>query len=51
VRELGNSQIGDPSRIDENRKVIDLDSEDMKALNGLLKSHGLKRLVFPPFQV
>jgi glycerol 2-dehydrogenase (NADP+) len=40
-----------PSRIDENRKIIDLDSEDMEILNGLLKSHGLKRLVFPPFKV
>src|ERR1700744_346628 len=30
-----------PSRIDENRKIIDLDSEDLEILGGLLKSHGL----------
>lgn len=40
-----------PSRIDDNRKVIALDAEDLAALNSIVKEQGLKRLVFPPFKV
>jgi glycerol 2-dehydrogenase (NADP+) len=40
-----------PSRIDENRKIIALDSADLEMLNGIMRAHGLKRYVFPPFKV
>jgi glycerol 2-dehydrogenase (NADP+) len=40
-----------PSRIDENRTLIDLDSSDVEALDGISKSKGLTRYVFPPFGV
>ncbi|KAF2263227.1 Aldo/keto reductase [Lojkania enalia] len=40
-----------PSRIDENRKLISLDSSDMEKLEGIHKAKGLKRFVYPPFGV
>lgn len=40
-----------PSRIDENRKIIQLDAEDMKALEGVHKRNGVQRFVYPPFGV
>jgi glycerol 2-dehydrogenase (NADP+) len=40
-----------PSRIDENRKLIQLDGEDMKKLEDLHKSKGDTRYVYPPFGV
>lgn len=39
------------SRIEENLKVIDLDSSDMEALNKLHKTKGITRFVNPPFGV
>jgi glycerol 2-dehydrogenase (NADP+) len=41
-----------PARIDENRKLISLDDEDMKTLATLPeKNGGVKRFVYPPFGV
>lgn len=40
-----------PSRIDENRMLINLDSSDVEALDGVSKSKGTTRYVFPPFGV
>jgi glycerol 2-dehydrogenase (NADP+) len=40
-----------PSRIDENRKLIQLDGEDMKKLEGIHKTKGVTRYVYPPFGV
>ena len=39
-----------PSRIDENRKLIKLDDEDLKTLEAVSKD-GIKRFVYPPFGV
>lgn len=39
-----------PARIDENRKLISLDEEDMGKLAALTKG-GVKRLVYPPFGI
>jgi glycerol 2-dehydrogenase (NADP+) len=39
-----------PSRIDENRKLISLDDDDMQKLNALSKD-GTTRFVYPPFGV
>lgn len=39
-----------PSRIDENRKLISLDDEDMKNLEAIHKN-GTTRFVYPPFGV
>ncbi|ORY13633.1 NADP-dependent oxidoreductase domain-containing protein [Clohesyomyces aquaticus] len=40
-----------PSRIDENRKLIALDEDDMSKLEGISKTKGLTRFVYPPFGV
>lgn len=40
-----------PSRIDENRKLISLDSEDMEKLEAVHKNKGITRYVYPPFGV
>ncbi|KAK1758338.1 NADP-dependent oxidoreductase domain-containing protein [Echria macrotheca] len=44
-----------PERIDENKKLIDLDGEDMKLLNDysdkLTKEGKLQRFVYPPFGI
>lgn len=40
-----------PSRIEENRKLISLDSEDVDELDGISKAKGITRFVFPPFGV
>ena len=40
-----------PSRIDENMKIITLDSSDLEALNKIHKSKGTTRYVYPPFGV
>ncbi|KAI9684933.1 MAG: hypothetical protein M1822_005582 [Bathelium mastoideum] len=39
------------SRIEENRNIIKLDSADVAALDGISKSKGIKRFVYPPFGV
>lgn len=39
------------SRIDQNNKIIDLDAEDMKALDNIHKSVGIRRYVYPAFNV
>jgi len=39
-----------PSRIDENRKLISLDDEDMQKLESIHKN-GITRFVYPPFGV
>ncbi|KAF2016891.1 Aldo/keto reductase [Aaosphaeria arxii CBS 175.79] len=39
-----------PARIDENRKLITLDSEDLQKLKGL-SANGVTRFVYPPFGV
>lgn len=39
-----------PARIDENKKLISLDDEDMEKLAALTKD-GVKRLVYPPFGI
>lgn len=38
-----------PSRIEENMKIVDLDKEDMAALDAIHKEQGIKRFVFPGF--
>ena len=40
-----------PSRIDENRTLVKLDSSDMDALEDIHKKKGITRYVFPPFGV
>ncbi|RYN26978.1 hypothetical protein AA0112_g8080 [Alternaria arborescens] len=40
-----------PSRIDENKKLISLDSEDMEKLEKIHKEKGIPRCVSPPFGV
>lgn len=44
-----------PERIEQNTKLVDLDAEDMKALNDLsaelTKKGELKRYVYPPWGV
>ncbi|KAF2201948.1 Aldo/keto reductase [Delitschia confertaspora ATCC 74209] len=40
-----------PSRIDENRKLISLDDEDMQKLEALHKEKGVTRFVYPPFGI
>jgi glycerol 2-dehydrogenase (NADP+) len=40
-----------PSRIDENKKLIDLSAEDMQLLEGIHKKKGLTRYVYPEFGV
>lgn len=39
------------SRIDQNNKIIDLDAEDMEALENIYKSSGVRRYVYPAFNV
>lgn len=39
------------SRIDENRKLLALDGEDMEKLNMIHKTKGVTRYVYPPFGV
>jgi glycerol 2-dehydrogenase (NADP+) len=39
------------SRIDQNNKIIDLDAEDMESLENIYKSAGLRRYVYPAFNV
>ena len=39
------------SRIDQNNKIIDLDAEDMEALENIYKSAGVRRYVYPAFNV
>lgn len=39
-----------PSRIDENRKLIALDAEDVEKLEAISKN-GVTRFVYPPFGV
>jgi len=40
-----------PSRIEENLKVIKLDSSDMDAIGSIVKKKGIKRFVYPEFGV
>ena len=40
-----------PSRIDENMKIIKLDSSDIAALDKIHKVKGTSRFVYPPFGV
>jgi len=40
-----------PSRIEENRKLISLDGEDMEKLEKIHKVKGINRYVYPPFGV
>jgi hypothetical protein len=40
-----------PSRIDENKNIIQLDSEDMDALIAIHKAKGVTRYVYPAFGV
>ncbi|EAT84941.1 hypothetical protein HBI56_077510 [Parastagonospora nodorum] len=40
-----------PSRIDENRKLIQLDGTDMEKLESIHKTKGITRYVYPPFGV
>ncbi|RYN21351.1 D-galacturonate reductase [Alternaria tenuissima] len=40
-----------PSRIDENKKLISLDGEDMEKLEKIHKEKGIPRCVYPPFGV
>ncbi|OAL56464.1 Aldo/keto reductase [Pyrenochaeta sp. DS3sAY3a] len=40
-----------PARIDENRKLITLDAEDVAKLESIHKTKGLTRYVYPPFGV
>ena len=39
------------SRIEENLKIIKLDSSDMEALEGIHKAKGITRFVYPAFGV
>ncbi|KAF2224805.1 NADP-dependent oxidoreductase domain-containing protein [Elsinoe ampelina] len=40
-----------PSRIEENLKIVDLDSDDLKALDEIHKTKGITRFVYPAFGV
>jgi len=40
-----------PSRIDKNKKIIDLNDEDMASLNDIHKKTGLLRYVYPAFGI
>ena len=40
-----------PSRIDENRKLISLDKDDIENLEAVQKKNGPTRYVYPPFGV
>lgn len=40
-----------PSRIDENKKLITLDKEDLDKLAEVPKKHGFTRFVYPAFGV
>jgi glycerol 2-dehydrogenase (NADP+) len=40
-----------PSRIDENRKLVQLDADDVAALDGISKEKGFTRYVYPAFGV
>jgi glycerol 2-dehydrogenase (NADP+) len=40
-----------PSRIDENRKLIQLDKEDMEKLEKVHQTKGIKRYVYPAIGV
>lgn len=40
-----------PSRIEENLKVVKLDSSDIEALQGIHKKKGVTRYVYPAFGV
>ena len=40
-----------PERIEANLKVVDLDDEDLEALNEIHKKNGVTRFVYPPFGV
>lgn len=40
-----------PSRIDENRNLIQLDGEDMQKLEAISKTKGTTRYVYPAFGV
>jgi glycerol 2-dehydrogenase (NADP+) len=40
-----------PSRIEENMRLIKLDSGDMKALDNIAKTHPPNRFVYPAFGV
>ncbi len=39
------------SRIDQNNKMIYLDAEDMEALDNIHRSAGVRRFVYPAFNV
>ena len=38
-----------PQRIEENMRTVALDDSDVQALNGIHKSKGVTRYVYPPF--
>jgi glycerol 2-dehydrogenase (NADP+) len=40
-----------PSRIDENRKLVQLDGEDMRQLEQIHRTKGVTRYVYPAFGV
>jgi glycerol 2-dehydrogenase (NADP+) len=40
-----------PSRIDENRKLISLDADELEQLEAVQKKNGPTRYVYPPFGV
>lgn len=40
-----------PARIEENRKIVELDAGDMEALEGISKKKGITRFVYPAFGV
>ena len=40
-----------PSRIEENKKIVELDSSEMEALENFSKVNGVKRFVYPEFGV
>lgn len=39
------------SRIESNFKLVKLDGDDVKALDGIHKRDGVKRFVYPPFGI
>lgn len=45
------SKSVNPSRIDENAKLVDLDAEDMEALIGIQARQGTKRFISPTWPV
>jgi len=40
-----------PSRIEENRNILKLESSDIEALDNISKTKGTTRYVWPPFGV